>query len=494
MAISETKPTIKLQRRLPLLLLAVVALGTLLLPSRVWTTLFIGLGGLIIAAYIWARQMAGGLRGSRRLRFGWVSVGDRLSEEFVITNQTSLPALWVEVVDESNVPGYRVAVVRSVSATASDRWRNSAVCTRRGQYRLGPWVLRTADPFGLFEVTIPYPGSEKVVIHPPIYTRAPVPLPAGHSSGQARARSTSHQATINAAGVRAYQPADPLRWIHWPTTARRDDLFVRQFDLDAAGDIWLLLDLQQAAQLGPGENRTADGVKDDGVVTDFDSRQAAGPEPHQSINYDARQSINYDARQSINYDARQSINYDARQGINFDAGTEEFAVLLAATLTARALQQNRAVGLAAYGRQPQLVAPNLGQGQQWKLLEALALATADGQHDLARALKDLGQLARRGSAAIIITPSGHLDWLPELLRLAQRAIAPHVVLLDRVSFGGDGNSEAMRDVLRHQGFQVTVVKQGDLGRPLEQLERRGYWEFKVTGTGKVVTVRSPLER
>ncbi|MFN2222381.1 MAG: hypothetical protein ACK2UH_07510, partial [Candidatus Promineifilaceae bacterium] len=100
----------------------------------------------------------------------------------------------------------------------------------------------------------------------------------------------------------------------------------------------------------------------------------------------------------------------------------------------------------------------------------------------------------RGSAAIIITPSGHLDWLPELLRLAQRAIAPHVVLLDRVSFGGDGNSEAMRDVLRHQGFQVTVVKQGDLGRPLEQLERRGYWEFKVTGTGKVVTVRSPLER
>lgn len=454
MSISETKTTIKLQRRLPLLLLAVVALAALLLPSRVWTTLLIGLAGLVIVAYIWARQMARGLRGSRRLRFGWVSVGDRLSEEFEVTNETSLPALWVEVVDESNLPGYRIAVVRSVSSAASDHWRTSAVCTRRGQYRLGPWALRTADPFGLFEVVIPYPGSEKVVIHPPIHTRAPVPLPAGHSSGQARARSASHQATINAAGVRAYQPADPQRWIHWPTTARRDNLFVRQFDLDAAGDIWLLLDLQQAVQLGQRDSLIAADQASD----------------------------------------RQVADRDAGQAIGRDAGTEEFAVLLAATLAAMALRQNRAVGLAAYGGQPQLVAPNLGQGQQWKLLQALALATADGQHDLARALKDLGQLARRGSAAIIITPSGRLDWLPELLRLAQRSIAPHVVLLDRASFGGDGDSEAMRDVLRRQGFQVTVIRHGDLGQRLEQLERHGYWEFKVTGTGKVVTVRSPFER
>jgi uncharacterized protein (DUF58 family) len=449
---SRTKPAIRLQSRLPLLLLAVVFLAALLLPSRVWTTLLIGLAGLIVIAYIWARQMAGGLRGRRRLRFGWVSVGDRLSEEFVLTNSTALPALWVEVIDESNVPGYRVAVVRSVAAGDSDRWRDSAVCMRRGQYRLGPWALRTADPFGLFEVTIPYAESEKVVIHPPIHSRAPVPLPAGHSSGQARARSTSHQATINAAGVRAYQPADPRHWIHWPTTARRDELFVRQFDLDAAGDIWLLLDMQREVQLGPGIGQTSS----------LETGQAGSP--------------------------------DAGQATAPDAGTEEFAVLLAATLSAWALRQNRAIGLAAYGRQPQLIAPNLGQGQQWKILEALAVATADGQHDLSRALKDLGQLARRGSAAIVITPSDRLDWLPELLRLAQRAITPRVVLLDRNSFGGEGNSPAMRDVLRHQGFQVTVVQQGDLGRPLQELEHRGFWEFKVTGTGKVVAVRTPFER
>jgi uncharacterized protein (DUF58 family) len=447
--LAETKSRVKLRGRLPLLLLVVFVLAAVLLPSRVWTTLLIGLAGLIAIAYFWASLLAQGVRGSRQLRFGWVSVGDRLSEEFAIINEAPLPALWVEIVDDSNVPDYQAAVVRSVDAGATDRWRESAVCTRRGQYRLGPWALRTADPFGLFEVTIPCPGTEKIIIHPPIYSRVPVSLPAGHSSGEARARSASHRATINAAGVRAYQPADPRRWIHWPTSARRDELFVRQFDLDAAGDIWLLLDMQHMVQL----------VKDDAANGDV---QVAGIE--------------------------------SQPPIGAAAGTEEFAVLLAAALAARALQQNRAVGLAAYGRQPQLVAPNLGQGQQWKLLQALAVARADGQHDLTRSLRDLGQLAGRGSAAVIITPSDQLSWLPELLKLAQRSITPHVVLLERASFGGDGHSESMRDAIRAQGFAVSVVKQGDLGEPVEELARRGYWEFKVTGTGKVVAVRSPFER
>ena len=59
--LSGTKPTIKVQGRLPLFLLAILVLVTLLLPGRVWTTLLIGLAGLIAVAYFWARQLAGGL-------------------------------------------------------------------------------------------------------------------------------------------------------------------------------------------------------------------------------------------------------------------------------------------------------------------------------------------------------------------------------------------------------------------------------------------------
>lgn len=387
---------------LPLTWLLLLLFAAFLLPDRVWNTLLIGLGGLFAIAYAWARQLANGLRGERRLRFGWVAVGDRLEEQFALYNVGRLPALWVEVVDSANVPGYRAAVVQSLGGDGAVRWRETAVCQQRGQYTLGPWTLRSGDPFGIFIVTHHYPSNSEIIIHPPIHSHLPIPLPAGQTSGQARRQQQTWQAAINAATVREYQPRDPQRWIHWPTTARRGELFVRQFDHDAAGDIWLLLDVATAVQLGSGSD-----------------------------------------------------------------GSEEHAILLAAALVARAIGQNRAIGLASYSRRPHIIPPGSGQGQQWKLLRALALSQADGTLPLAAALADLARIAQRGAAAIIITPTGVLDWLPQLVTLAQNGVESTVLLLDRGSFGGEGDSEEVQTAVRQLGFPAHLIRQGDLGQTVD---------------------------
>lgn len=422
----DSAVSFRLRSRLPVLWLALTFLAALLLPHRIWTALLVGLGGLFLVAALWAGQLARGLRGSRRLRFGWVAVGDRLSEQFALVNESDFPAFWVEIVDESNVPGYRAAVVRSVGAGQVERWRQDAICQQRGHFHLGPWSLHSADPFGLFEVTVRYPISDEIIIHPPIHTRLPIPLPAGQSSGRSRAQERSWQATINAASVRDYQPQDPYRWIHWRTSARTNKLHVRQFDLDAAGDVWLLLDLEAAVQLGVGAE-----------------------------------------------------------------GTEEHAVLLAASLAARASLENRPIGLATYGQMPQLIPPGQGEGQQWRLLRALALVRAEGETSLARALQDLSGTARRGSAAVIITPTGRAEWLPALLQLIQAGIESNVVLLERASFGGEGNSYALQDAVRQTGANCHLLRQGDVGRPSQPEEQRGFWEFKTLATGKVVVLKRP---
>ncbi|MBK8985153.1 MAG: DUF58 domain-containing protein [Chloroflexi bacterium] len=287
---------LQMHQRRPLLWLAVLLITAVFLPDRAWNTLLVGFGGLFLAAYGWTYFLIHGLHASRKLRFGWVAVGDRLSEQFELVNDSPIPALWVEVIDQSNVPGYNAAVVQSLSIGSHIHWRQSAICTRRGQFTLGPWALRTGDPFGIFSATRTYPASDEIIIHPPIHSTLPIPLPSGQSSGRAHARERAQQATINAAGARAYQPGDPFRWIHWRVSAHRDELFVREFDLDAAGDLWLMLDMQTAVQLN-----------------------------------------------------------------NAALGTEEHAVLLAAAISARVLQNNRGVGLAAYGRTPQVAPPARGK-------------------------------------------------------------------------------------------------------------------------------------
>lgn len=422
---------IRLRLRLPLLLIAVLLLLVLLTPDRIWTTLLVGLSGLILIAYWWTRLLATGLAATRRVQYGWIAVGDRLQEAFSISNRSAAPALWVEVSDESTVPGYDAAVVHSVGAHDSVQWRQSAVCTRRGRFRLGPWTLRAGDPFGVFEVSCRYDAVEEIIIHPPIISRLPVPLPPGQSEGRARTTTRAWQATLNAASVRDYQTHDPYNWIHWKSSARRDELTVRQFDRDAAGDIWLLIDCEAAVQLGSGIE-----------------------------------------------------------------GTEEQAVLLAASLATRAILETRPTGLAAYGRAPQVLPPGLGQAQQWSLLRALALLSADGTTPLRRALSDLATTARRGSAVVIITPSASPDWLPGLLTLAQHGIESDVLLLDRAGFGDPDANDAsggLRRAIIAAGFPCAVLRPDDIGRPQLEGERHGYWEFKVTGTGKAIAVRRPFD-
>jgi uncharacterized protein (DUF58 family) len=430
MALMKRPATLRLRSWLSLLWLALLLVAALLLPGRIWTTLLTGLGGLFLVAFVWAWQLARGLRAQRRLRFGWVSVGDRLAEAFTLANDSVLPAFWVEIEDGSNVPGYRPAVVRSVGGRGILQWQQDAICQQRGQFHLGPWWLRSGDPFGLFTVTIDYPISDEIIIHPPIHTQLPIPLPAGQSSGRVRARQRSWQATVNAATVRDYHPEDPFRWIHWPTTARRDELSVREFDLDAAGDIWLLLDLQAEAQIGSGPD-----------------------------------------------------------------GSEEQMILLAAALSARALHETRAIGLAAYGQEPLLIPPGQGGGQQWRLLRALALARADGESGLAEALHDLRRVAQRGSAAAILTPRGDAGWLPMLLQLSHAGVRCHVTLLDRQSFGDPASpSHGLRAAIQRLGITCHLVRQGEVGRPLAESERRGFWQFRTLATGKVVVVQRPEGR
>lgn len=427
--LGESEARIGLRLRLPVAWLAALLAAALLLPDRIWTTFLVGLLGLTLASFIWARDLARGLSAERRLRFGWVSVGDRLEEEFALHHRGGLPALWVEIYDESTVPGYQVGAVRAVGANDRVRWRQASVCTRRGQYTLGPWELHSGDPFGLFRVIRRYDDRQEIVIHPPIHSALPVPLPPGTTEGRARTRARSWQATVNAATVRDYHSLDPYHWIHWPTTARRDALYVRQFDRDASGDLWLVLDVQAAAQLGDGPQ-----------------------------------------------------------------GTEEHAVLLAASLAARALGEMRGVGLAAYSREPRVVPPALGEGQQWKLLRALALLRADGEIDLGRALRELDETARRGSATLIITPTADAAWLPQLAQLSRHGIESHVLLLDRASFGGQDSSDALRGAIALLGYRCQIVRRGEVGRPLIEEARHGFWDFKVTGTGKAVAVRRPFDR
>ena len=122
---------------------------------------------------------------------------------------------------------------------------------RRGSYRLGALRVRTGDPFGFF-------SSEMVVGQPTRSSssrRSPLPhwrLPPSPVDGTTPTRRRYEAASPLVIAMRPYVYGDAINRIHWLSSVRHGELKVKEFDLEQAADLWLLLDLERAAHAGRG--------------------------------------------------------------------------------------------------------------------------------------------------------------------------------------------------------------------------------------------------
>ncbi len=221
-----------------------------------WSILFIGFGLAWLLSYFWARSLYRGLHLRREMRFGWAQVGDRLEERFTLQNTSHFPALWVEILDQTNMPNYWANQVRGIDPQSETRWYVRSVCTHRGLFVFGPTTLQSKDPLGFYTISKYDPTATTMMVMPPVVTLPPIQVAPGGRAGEGTPRINAPERTVSSASVRAYTPGDSLRWIHWPTSARRNEMFVRIFEGSPAGDWWIILDLHDAVQAGEGLDST----------------------------------------------------------------------------------------------------------------------------------------------------------------------------------------------------------------------------------------------
>jgi uncharacterized protein (DUF58 family) len=250
------KYTLRLNAKMFVVVTAIAFIMQLIDPSRVWMILLIGFGGSLLVCRWWMRGLQRSLTFEREIRFGWAQVGDRLEERFTITNSFPLPATYITIHDHSTLPNHHASIASGVDGSSTSQWKVSTRCTRRGVYTLGGTTLETSDPLGIYTLTIEHTKSSTLAVMPPV-----VPLPKFHIlssgwAGEGKTSPRSFEETINASHTREMTPNDPMRLIHWKSTARHDQYFVRQFEGTPAGNWWILLDLDQQTQLGTGLEST----------------------------------------------------------------------------------------------------------------------------------------------------------------------------------------------------------------------------------------------
>jgi uncharacterized protein (DUF58 family) len=96
--------------------------------------------------------------------------------------------------------------------------------------------------------------------------------------------------------------------------------------------------------------------------------------------------------------------------------------------------------------------PRLGADQRWQILHALALVNP-GEHSLTEILTSTQLALKQRSGLVIITPDVEGRWLDSVALLMRRGVVPTVLLLERTSFGGEG--DASRTVAALEAMDVT---------------------------------------
>jgi uncharacterized protein (DUF58 family) len=173
-------------------------------------------------------------------RAGAVFAGEEAPFELMLTNRTRLSrfAVWVDV-DTTKDPRHAVDVAAGGGASVV----LSATSRRRGWMKAPRVRLATRFPLGLFNAWSYWQPDSRALVYPfPEQDAPPLPV-SGHPSPDGAGSAGSD----DFAGVRSYQPGDPLRQLAWRHIARLDpslggQLVTKQFEGGSLDE--LVLDLE----------------------------------------------------------------------------------------------------------------------------------------------------------------------------------------------------------------------------------------------------------
>jgi uncharacterized protein (DUF58 family) len=282
----------------------------------------------------------------------------------------------------------------------------------RGRYRFTGAEVSVEDPFGLSRRDQELPDTGTLLVYPRLAKLASLFSERGmrsHGGGRVLLR---RPAGFELHSVREYQDGESLRRVHWPSTARRQQLMVKELEDTPRDETVVVID----AQAGFG----------------------AGTPPDSSFDAQVRA-------------AGSLLWTHARRGRNAQL-------------------------LVSRGTGAEVVSVRTYQRDWPRAMEALAAAEQDGNRSLEAFLADESSISARASDLTVVTSALRPALVQALIARASSRQRVSVVYVDLPSFGSDErravgvDGAALR--LEAAGIPVAYLRRGDdlagvLGASLE---------------------------
>lgn len=199
----------------------------------------------LVAAVVITRLSTPQVSVVRRLSPSLVHEGDRAAVDAVITNRGTRPLTNVAFVDEVGALGRAVFEAGSIAAGATGDAEYQILCRPRGVYPVGPVTATVTDPLRLSQAATVITAVDRLIVYPEVEDLIGFPMTRGRDPAmQASRPEFSQRGGEDFYTLREYVVGDDLRRVHWPSSAKKDDLMIRQLETPWQSRALVILDLR----------------------------------------------------------------------------------------------------------------------------------------------------------------------------------------------------------------------------------------------------------
>jgi uncharacterized protein (DUF58 family) len=197
-----------------------------------------------LAARAWRRAVSRALALERRVRPGPYLEGDTLRVELRLPRRIAVLGRATVREQIGALGTFAVQLRRGEGVLEIGR-------LARGRHPIGPAEVVVEDPLGLERVSAVAPPVSAVLVRPRTVELEQL-FSDGAGEGMGGPRATVRRPSgLELHSLRDYQDGEPLRAVHWPSTARRGQLMVRELEDAPRDDVVIVLDGDPAGCAGP---------------------------------------------------------------------------------------------------------------------------------------------------------------------------------------------------------------------------------------------------
>ncbi|HID78499.1 MAG TPA: DUF58 domain-containing protein [Planctomycetaceae bacterium] len=364
--------------------------------------------GILVTSRFLSRAWAEGAEAERECNRLTANVGDKVAVVIRLRNRTRLPIPWLLVEDlfprhaflppppRLRVEGRRLQLAW-LKAHATRTLTYQFTCNQRGYFQIGPLVLETGDLFGLHRRFRVLTEPHFVLVYPEVVPLEGFDIGSRRPIGEVRMSYRLYEDPTRIAGVRCYQPGDPLNRIHWRATARTGTLHSKLYEPSTIAGATIVLDFHQ-------DGYPAEG----GIYRSELAITAAASVTHALYEMNQQVGLVTNGRDAADRIRQEGWDYDirSRQAARRTAGMRESSDRL----------------------QPVIVPTQRGAEQRMRILETLARVELTDGLDLVQLVRETAPRIPRDATVLVILPRVTAETAVALGNLRRSGFAVSAIL------------------------------------------------------------------